>query len=365
MQTQAMPQRDTATIYLEYLDPASNQLLRCPLEEFPFVIGRNDSCQLTVDSGRVSREHAEIVRVGTGYVIRDLESTNGTSVNGEKIRENSLTDGDTVSIADFDFDFHAPAGGQSRQTVTVAMDDRSSSREEVTPVALVEALRSLSHWSGLGRIPTPGLTIQSLDGSEAIGKWYPSLRHTLRGTPENQVLELAPRLEQRLRQLHQVSVMYNALEQPVLDRRLLLEISSQDLDNTHLLESVGWMRSKFGPSVELVLGCDAEAWQQHYRNNQMCEALLDMGIQIAVLGVSQFRPPIVCEALEKASMVVISASAIDASQRSPAVATNIEEFIREFVSSNCMAIAQLGRTRPEQDVLRQMGFQATAVSGSD
>ena len=51
------------------------------------VIGRADNCDVILNSGSVSREHAEITKQTDGtYSIKDLNSTNGTFVNGSKIK---------------------------------------------------------------------------------------------------------------------------------------------------------------------------------------------------------------------------------------------------------------------------------------
>src|SRR5690554_3102680 len=100
MQTQMLvEQQEDLDLYVEVLGDGSGPNQKVPLAEFPFIIGRNDTCSLPVESGRVSREHAEIVKHGSGFLIRDLNSTNGTFVNGEKIQEQPLLDGDTIKIA--------------------------------------------------------------------------------------------------------------------------------------------------------------------------------------------------------------------------------------------------------------------------
>ena len=67
----------------------------------PFVIGRRDCCDLTVDSPRVSGRHAELMRVGDHLLLRDLGSTNGTFLQGEKIVDVApIGDGDLIQVAD-------------------------------------------------------------------------------------------------------------------------------------------------------------------------------------------------------------------------------------------------------------------------
>lgn len=91
------------------------------LESFPFTIGRNNDCDLQIESPKVSREHAVISREPGGFRIRDLGSTNGTSVNGHRIEQADLNDGDIVVIADLEFTFAATPPTRRRDTVTMAM----------------------------------------------------------------------------------------------------------------------------------------------------------------------------------------------------------------------------------------------------
>ncbi len=61
-------------------------------------IGRAPDNDIRVMDEAVSRYHAAVVLTEKGYVIRDLQSNNGTYVNGESIDEILLKDGDTISI---------------------------------------------------------------------------------------------------------------------------------------------------------------------------------------------------------------------------------------------------------------------------
>ncbi|MBS0264609.1 MAG: SpoIIE family protein phosphatase [Planctomycetes bacterium] len=50
------------------------------------VIGRLPECQIQIDSNMVSRKHAKIVRDGGGFCVEDMESGNGTTLNGVKVQ---------------------------------------------------------------------------------------------------------------------------------------------------------------------------------------------------------------------------------------------------------------------------------------
>jgi hypothetical protein len=68
------------------------------LGEFVLTLGRLPECTITFDDSNVSREHAEIRPDGTGFVISDLGSTNGTLVNDSAITRHRLDDGDRVCL---------------------------------------------------------------------------------------------------------------------------------------------------------------------------------------------------------------------------------------------------------------------------
>lgn len=62
------------------------------------VIGRQEGCQLRIPIAGVSRTHCEVVVHGGSIVVRDLGSSNGTFVNQERIKEQSVTAGDLLSV---------------------------------------------------------------------------------------------------------------------------------------------------------------------------------------------------------------------------------------------------------------------------
>jgi two-component system cell cycle response regulator len=78
---------------------------RVPLGDDACVIGRSSKCDVQVDQESVSRNHARISRLGDGYTIRDLGSTNGTYVNDEIVDEMMLRDGDQLKIGRTIFKF--------------------------------------------------------------------------------------------------------------------------------------------------------------------------------------------------------------------------------------------------------------------
>jgi hypothetical protein len=69
-----------------------------------FSIGRDASCDLAIADMTVSRRHATLERTADGWLLTDLESTNGTRVNGWRVRGKvSVTPGDLVSFGNCEY----------------------------------------------------------------------------------------------------------------------------------------------------------------------------------------------------------------------------------------------------------------------
>lgn len=70
-------------------------------------LGRAESNTIVLKDAKVSRQHAQIQEQGGEYVILDLNSSNGTFVNSQRVEEYVLTDGDEIKIGDYILQFEA------------------------------------------------------------------------------------------------------------------------------------------------------------------------------------------------------------------------------------------------------------------
>jgi hypothetical protein len=71
--------------------------------DVPLVIGRSPEVAVVVNDANVSRQHAEVWRTAEGVAVRDLQSTNGTFVNGHRISAVSLSPRDDVTVGALHF----------------------------------------------------------------------------------------------------------------------------------------------------------------------------------------------------------------------------------------------------------------------
>ncbi len=67
------------------------------LEPLTFI-GRTPENQIRIYKPAVSRRHAQITETDAGWLLRDLSSENGTYVNGQRVTERLLADGDRVQF---------------------------------------------------------------------------------------------------------------------------------------------------------------------------------------------------------------------------------------------------------------------------
>jgi hypothetical protein len=89
-----------------------------PLISSPTVIGRAPKCDIVLRASKVSQRHCRIVWDPSDAVVEDLNSANGTRVNGRLIQKLPLHDGDELNIAGHVFRIKMRQLGQSTSART-------------------------------------------------------------------------------------------------------------------------------------------------------------------------------------------------------------------------------------------------------
>lgn len=69
------------------------------LDKKETTIGRSPDCDLWIEDGAISRRHFQVIVTGRIARLLDMGSTNGTLVNGEKVQQTDLSDGDKIQIS--------------------------------------------------------------------------------------------------------------------------------------------------------------------------------------------------------------------------------------------------------------------------
>ena len=99
---------------------------RIPIQTNPFVIGRQSDLSLSLPCLTVSNHHAEIAVDGDLVWLRDLDSTNGTYVNGRRVfSEHALSSGDLVQFGNVIFEIASDSFEVETATISADATDRA------------------------------------------------------------------------------------------------------------------------------------------------------------------------------------------------------------------------------------------------
>jgi general secretion pathway protein E len=102
-----------------------------PLEQPQVTIGRHASNTLVLSDGMASRSHCVIEKTDGGYRVRDLNSSNGTKLNGQVVRSAMLASGDVIQIGKTTLKFVSGPNGSEIEELTP--EDLVVETEEVSP----------------------------------------------------------------------------------------------------------------------------------------------------------------------------------------------------------------------------------------
>ncbi len=104
------------------------------------TVGRGDECDIILDGDTVSRRHCEIMRLGATYILLD-GSRNGTYINGERVQQARLQDGDQIRVGQNVLLIHLSSGiGTSVITSKATAPHRLPPAIELKPQIVVKGL---------------------------------------------------------------------------------------------------------------------------------------------------------------------------------------------------------------------------------
>jgi hypothetical protein len=217
---------------LEFYSDGNGEARRVTIEQFPFRIGRAETADLRVESVEVSREHAEIVERNGMWLIHDLNSTNGTQVNGKVITEALLSDGDIVRVAQTELTFIASSASQFQRMVTqpISVKKETKSTNSLPPeVAATRMLTEATLWQA---IPARLYGVTSLRTGTTEAWFAPAGEDD----DQRQLMELAQTVAERYRQIERLRVMELAIDRSEASR-LFLGVGAAEIESPHRLFS--------------------------------------------------------------------------------------------------------------------------------
>jgi predicted component of type VI protein secretion system len=133
-----------------------------PLPVGKFLIGREEDCQLRPNSELVSRHHCVFTNDDFTVRLRDLGSTNGTFVNGERLRGGAmLKSGDKVAVGKIDFE--VLVGEEAEAAERGAAGEAPASAPGVDDTRTVAVAETMTEIPAVGAPPPAPVPVQTGD----------------------------------------------------------------------------------------------------------------------------------------------------------------------------------------------------------
>jgi EAL domain-containing protein (putative c-di-GMP-specific phosphodiesterase class I) len=247
----------TCVPFLEHYPERNDVPQRIPILAWPFRLGRSPGLEYTIYSSQVSKQHAEIVRSGDNYCIRDLGSTNGTFVNGRRVAEATLSAGDIIHLARKEFRFGLDTEAHPEPT-NLQVTAPSATEIPVSLIRSTELLRELIKRRDVRVIFQPIVHLETVAvlGYEALGR----STHAVLNLKPTELFNLAEqcRLAPELSRLFQNVAVEEATRLPA-HTQVFLNLHPAEMHDEWLVESARDLQSRLRPTQKLVLEVHEDA----------------------------------------------------------------------------------------------------------
>jgi hypothetical protein len=126
------------------LSSGESVLYQCIVDRDRLTVGRDRDNAIVVDDPAVSRAQAIVVAVGNDHILEDLDSANGTFVNGKRIARRILQHGDVIALGRFNLRYvntRTSAGVDLERTMLIAGlekngDERAAADAQLPPAEI-------------------------------------------------------------------------------------------------------------------------------------------------------------------------------------------------------------------------------------
>jgi EAL domain-containing protein (putative c-di-GMP-specific phosphodiesterase class I) len=340
--------------YLEGYSADSKRLWRFPLLELPVRIGRRPGLGLSLPSPMVSQEHAEIFFDGDRLTLRDLGSTNGTFVNGDRIQADTpLNDGDILHFSSIEFRL-----GQLQPHETDPVSGTPTSLDPELPRRLIEHARMLDELLRSGAVTAAVQPIVDLRTGRAMG--YEVLgRGGLPRLPQSprELFEIAATLgeENRLSRLFR-NANASWLRELTGDPVVFLNTHPSELEKPGLVESMRDLRQVV-PDTRMALEIHEQAVTEPGAIRELRAGLQDLRIELAYddFGAGQLRLNELVEV--PPDYLKFDESLLRGVESAPAAKHRLLEALLKMAREvGIRTIAEGIETGPEASCCRQLGF---------
>jgi EAL domain-containing protein (putative c-di-GMP-specific phosphodiesterase class I) len=315
--------------------------LRTAITTMPFSIGRDDAADLRIDSRRVSRRHAVINCEDGIYSIDDLDSTNGTFVNGERISHVKLQSGDVLAFGDTEFTFNAPQSARASSMVTQIMDaaalrePKDAAGDTIYLVRRMHAMlmnRCLRvRFEPIVRLDQGGLFgHEMIDGLCAASSNLAAEQHRL--------MQIDCQLTARLRQLQRMIAVEDAGEFSA-GAHVFLPVAGSEIGSQRLIESLVDLSHVVSPNKRLVIVVPHDNVSNNAYLGQFYDQARELGLGIAYGECSTARIAAVGKDANRPEFVKVARALTREIHGIPDRQQRVEAIVRDARNAGCQIIA--------------------------
>lgn len=356
MRTNVIPEMEQQAPCLEPLDAAGGDGEPIVLGRFPFTIGRNATCDYQIASSRISREHARIFKDTKGFRIKDLGSTNGTSVNGQKVGESRLNQGDILAFADLQFSFTLPQTEDRAAGATMVLSEDQAGEEVegdggVAP--LIGLIRRLQESLLCRALPIRYEALFSFAEHKVVGfeahlsgRWASAGDYQGALSPDCRLVERA-RLLYRVLAVEHIS---SALETSLL----LLTLRHEEVSADHLPETLARFVRQAANREVAVGAPHAAAVDTAYFHN-FVERIQSLGLATAVIGFAGTAKQLNELASIQPRLVQLAPAMVRGVDRSTQRQRQVKELAAAAAGLGARLVAAGLHSQNEVDVCRDLG----------
>jgi EAL domain-containing protein (putative c-di-GMP-specific phosphodiesterase class I) len=340
--------------YLEHFPEQGGPAKRVEISRSPFLIGRSRAADLTIYSQKVSKDHAVIAQDSGRYMVRDLNSTNGTYVNGKRINEVPLADGDIVHVTHWEFCFCMGRSVDLRAYHTVSMTQEAETREKESLIRLISFLRQLvsEELVAIHFQSVVDLRAGAIVGFEALGR---GSHHQLHQSPAK-LFQLAEKCEMEgdLCRLFRTQALKIGAKFPARFR-LFLNLHPSQLTRSDSLDSLNQLARLNGGRHQLVVEVSEQSRISVAELRTIKRILADLGIELAYddFGVGQARLLEVAEC--PPHFLKLDRDLVQAMEGSETSRELVRTFLKSISGEGIRVIAEGIESEQTAEICRQAG----------
>jgi EAL domain-containing protein (putative c-di-GMP-specific phosphodiesterase class I) len=339
--------------YLEHFPEPGEPPHRIVLEQLPFRIGRSPTANYVIYSRQVSKEHSEIFQLGNELHIRDLGSTNGTFVNGQRVREAPLTSGDIIHVAHKEFRFGAGAA-EAEAFATPGFTELADGQLPSSLIRGTMHLRQMLTDQSVRIVFQPIVYLASgqLMGFEALGRGT----HASLSPNPSDLFDLAGQcnLAAELSRVFRQAAVEEATRVPA-PMRIFLNLHPSEMTHDRLLDSLRKLQAAFQDRQQVVLevheGVVTDLATMRWLRGQLKE--MGMGLAYDDFGAGQSRLTELTEV--PPDFIKLDRSLIHDLDSAPARQDLVRALNRVITDLGVQCIAEGIETPAEAHVCQQLG----------